>query len=65
METARASTDTSNFLTDGNRWMETSPLSLLDVNSWTLMNQGALVVVLDMSLAVSSIFFNSRRRRSC
>ena len=58
METARASTDTSNFLTAGNRWMETSPLSLLDVNSWTLMNQGALVVVLDMSLAVSSIFFN-------
>ena len=65
METARASSDTSNFLTAGNRWMETSPLSLLDVNSWTLLNKGALVVVLDMSLAVSSIFFNSRRRRSC
>ena len=30
----------------------------LNITSWTLMNQGALVVVLDMSLAVISIFFN-------
>jgi hypothetical protein len=32
--------------------------SILNITSWTLMNQGALVVILDMSLAVISIFFN-------
>ena len=32
--------------------------SIFNISSWTLMNQGALVVILDMSLAVISIFFN-------
>ena len=32
--------------------------SFLNITSWTLKNQGALVVILDMSLAVISIFFN-------
>ena len=63
METAGS--NTSNFvaghiLLGGTRqsWTESTLLSLLDISSWTLMNQGALVVVLDMSLAVCSIFFN-------
>ena len=34
------------------------PSSVLNVTSWSLMNQGALVVSLDMSLAILSIFFN-------
>ena len=38
--------------------MKRSLKNSLDVNSWTPMNQGALVVVLDMTLAVTSIFFN-------
>ena len=33
-------------------------LGILDVEGWTLMNQGALVVVLDMSLAIISVIFN-------
>ena len=33
-------------------------LSELDITDWTMMNQGALVVVLDMSLAIISVVFN-------
>ena len=33
-------------------------LQRLDVDSWTLMNQGAVVVVLDMVLAIISVIFN-------
>ena len=33
-------------------------LSELDITDWTLMNQGAFVVVLDMSLAIISVVFN-------
>ena len=33
-------------------------LSELDINDWTLMNQGAFVVVVDMSLAIFSVVFN-------
>ena len=33
-------------------------LSELDINDWTLINQGAFVVVLDMSLAIFSVVFN-------
>jgi hypothetical protein len=33
-------------------------LSELDINDWTLMNQGAFVVVVDMSLAIISVMFN-------
>ena len=50
METARTSNNTDNF--------QQSLLSIIDVSTWSLKNQGALVVVLDMCLAVSSIFAN-------
>ena len=50
METARTSNNTNNF--------QQSLLSIIDVSTWSLKNQGALVVVLDMCLAVSSIFAN-------
>ena len=33
-------------------------LSKLNIGEWTLMNQGALVVVLDMCLVIVSVFFN-------
>ena len=33
-------------------------LSRLNISSWSLMNQGAFVVVFDMSLAILSIVFN-------
>ena len=56
METQVNNSD--NFLTVGNTLMKRSLRNWLDVNSWTPMNQGALVVVLDMTLAVTSIFFN-------
>ena len=32
--------------------------SNLNIRDWTLMNQGALVVVMDMSLAIVSVVFN-------
>jgi hypothetical protein len=32
--------------------------SNLNIKDWTLMNQGALVVVMDMSLAIVSVVFN-------
>ena len=35
-----------------------SSLALLDVTGWSPMHQGALVVVLDMSLAVLSVLAN-------
>ena len=35
-----------------------SSLALLDVTVWSPMNQGALVVVLDMTLAVLSVLAN-------
>ena len=38
-------------------WLNSS-LSLLDVTGWSLMHQGALGVVLDMSLAVLSVLAN-------
>ena len=39
-------------------WENMFALLKLDVDGWTLMNQGALVVVLDMSLAIISVVFN-------
>ena len=33
-------------------------LSKFNISEWTLMNQGALVVVMDMSLAIISVVFN-------
>ena len=52
---------TADNIITGETWQEwagSTPLAVLNVTSWTLMNQGALVVVLDMTLAVTSIFFN-------
>ena len=45
-------------MTNSLNWEEIFSLAGLDVNGWTLMNQGALVVVLDMSLAIISVVFN-------
>ena len=45
-------------ISNSQTWEKMFALLRLNVNGWTLMNQGALVVVLDMSLAIISVIFN-------
>ena len=48
---------TSNLSVDKNN-EDIFLLSTLNISEWTLMNQGALVVVMDMSLVIFSVVFN-------
>ena len=41
-----------------NSFKDIFSFSNLNIKGWTLMNQGALVVVMDMSLAIVSVVFN-------
>ena len=63
MKTSNSSNDILDFVNiTTNASMESFgevfSLSNLDISDWTLMNQGAFVVVLDMSLAIVSVVFN-------
>ena len=50
---------TTNLSSDfSDNFDELFSFSNLKISDWTLMNQGALVVVLDMSLAIISVVFN-------